>query len=193
MIKEGDKAIFGLAAASGLASALKGFFYELSIRSGEPYQQFAARFDANNRKMKEQEIMLPDAVLGFMFIKKLRMDSNQESMIMTMIMTATKGKLELKPVLEAVRAIFPEGKGSVRNTKKIFQAEVEEPGSADVAQLFEGSHGDGDMKEVLEIITDPCQDSGDEEEALECYESYVEVRRKLQETKNSRGFATSGS
>ena len=166
-----------------LQAALRGFFYELSIKSGESYPQFFARFDAQVRKLREQEVQLPDKVTGFMLIKKLRLDSAQESLVLT----ATKGSLEFKDVFDSVRAIFPEGRGSAKNTKEVFQAELEE--QATVASAFQEPVEQFDeMQEVLEILTDPYQDSGDEEEALECFESYVDIRKKLQERKKSRGF-----
>lgn len=166
-----------------LQAALRGFFYELSIKSGESYPQFFARFDAQVRKLREQEVQLPDKVTGFMLIKKLRLDSAQESLVLT----ATKGSLEFKDVFDSVRAIFPEGRGSAKNTKEVFQAELEE--QATVASAFQEPVEQFDeMQEVLEILTDPYQDSGDEEETLECFESYVDIRKKLQERKKSRGF-----
>ena len=44
------------------------------------------------------------------------------------------------------------------------------------------------LEDVLEVIADPLQNGGDEEEALEMFESHAEVRRKLQEKRQGRGF-----
>ena len=44
------------------------------------------------------------------------------------------------------------------------------------------------LEEVLEVITDPYQSGGDEEDALDVFESYTEIRRKLMEKKKLRGF-----
>lgn len=45
------------------------------------------------------------------------------------------------------------------------------------------------LEGVLEVIADPLQNGGDEEEALEMFESHAaEVRRKLQEKRQGRGF-----
>jgi hypothetical protein len=93
-----------------MQQALKGFFYELSIKPGETFQQFIARFDAALRKLKEQNVTLPKEVQGFFLLRKLRLDNTQESLVMT----ATKGSLEVKEVLANVRGIFPEGRVSDR-------------------------------------------------------------------------------
>ena len=51
-----------------MQQALKGFFYELSIKPGETFQQFIARFDAALRKLKEQNVTLPKEVQGFFLL-----------------------------------------------------------------------------------------------------------------------------
>ena len=163
-----------------LQEALRGFFYDLVIKPGETYQQFLTRFDTALRKLKTQEVVLPDVVLGFMLLRKLKLESGQESMILT----ATGGKMEVKEVIANVRAIFPEGKGTTRN-KDVFEVTAEMRSSETPLDLQGQSET---IEEVLEVITDPLQGSGDEEEALEIFESYVEVRKKLQEKKKSRGF-----
>ena len=163
-----------------LQEALRGFFYDLVIKPGETYQQFLTRFDTALRKLKTQEVVLPDVVLGFMLLRKLKMEPNQESMILT----ATGGKMDIKDVVTHVRAIFPEGKGTSRN-KEVFEVTAE-ASSSETALDLQG-HAET-IEDVLEVITDPLQGSGDEEEALEIFESYVEVRKKLQEKKKSRGF-----
>ena len=124
--------------------------------------------------------MLPDVVLGFMLLRKLKLESGQESMVLT----ATGGKMEIKEVIANVRAIFPEAKGTTRN-KEVFEVAAEMRSSETPLDLQGQSET---IEEVLEVITDPLQGSGDEEEALEIFESYVEVRKKLQEKKKSRGF-----
>ena len=96
-----------------LQSALKLSFYDLFIKPGENYAQFIARFDTSLRKLKEQQIELPEIVKGFMFIKKLRLDSAQESRVLT----ATSGSLKCSKVITAVRSIFPEGKGPSKSSR----------------------------------------------------------------------------
>lgn len=187
----GDKAIFAMLDEKYLPqprdllqSALKGFFYDLTVKGGESYAQFYARFDAALRKLKEQDIDLPEIVKGFMLIKKLKLESQQESMILT----TTGGDMELKKVVEAVKNVFPEGKGSTRSGKEVFMAETEKQ---NIISEASGSRDmvENEVFEVAEIVTDPYQDSGDEEEALEVFESYAQVRRKLQERRKDRGFS----
>ncbi len=99
-----------------LQAGPKGYFYDLVIKPGESFQQFVVRHDVALRKLKEQEIELPSQVKGFMLLKKLRLDHNQESLVLT----ATQGRMELSETLQAVRAVFPEGRGSSRSGKEIF-------------------------------------------------------------------------
>lgn len=73
-----------------LQAALRGYFYELYIKPAETYQQFFARYEAAARKLRQQQEKLPDKVLGFMLLKKMKMESNQESLALT----ATQGALE---------------------------------------------------------------------------------------------------
>ncbi len=91
---DGDKLIFNALDEKYLPQprdliqqALKGYFYELSVRPGQTYQQFIAWHESAVRKLKEQDIELPSKVRGFIFLKKLRLDSQQEAMVLT----ATKG------------------------------------------------------------------------------------------------------
>ena len=50
------------------------------------------------RKLKEQGVDLPSVVKGFMLLRKLKLDANQESMILS----STHGKMEIKEVIEEV-------------------------------------------------------------------------------------------
>ena len=190
----GDKKIwaildekFGPQPRDLLQLALRGFFYELQVKPSETFPQFLARFDSANRLLVEQEIKLPSQVLGYMLLKKLRLESGQESMVMT----HTQGKLEFEELQRAVRAIFPDGKGSVRKDKEkdVFQADVQF-GTDELAMVDD----DTDMNEVAELIALEHQQAGgeDDEEALEAFESYLDVRRKLREQKVSRGFSQPG-
>ena len=49
-----------------LQENLKHFFYELSIRSGESFRQFSARFATGQRKLEELQVKLPNVVLGYL-------------------------------------------------------------------------------------------------------------------------------
>ena len=128
----------------------------------------------------EQEVDLPSGVKGFMLIRKLKLDANQESMILS----ATNGQMDFKEVIEKVRAIFPEGKRANRRLD-VFEALDQGAEAREVAGQHEPVET---LEDVLEVITDPLQNSGDEEEALEIFEAYAEVRRKPQEKKKGRGF-----
>ena len=168
-----------------LHAALKGYFYDLAIRPGESYQQFLARYDAALRKMTEQRIELPQVVKVYMLLKKLRLDANQESLVLT----ATSGKMELEDTIKAVRSVFPEGRGATKSSKEAFMADDE-----DQEVSLETNQGQDDLEaqiqEVMEAVADEVQsrDEDDDEAAVEAYETYAEVRRKILEKKKSRGF-----
>ena len=105
----GDKSIFAMLDEKYLPqprdllqSALKGFFYDLTVKGGESYAQFYARFDAALRKLREQDIDLPEIVKGFMLIKKLKLENQQESMILT----TTGGDMELKKISRSSQKCF---------------------------------------------------------------------------------------
>ena len=174
-----------------LQTALKGFFYDLSIKPGESFQQFLARYDAAVRRLREQKVELPKEVRGFMLIKKLRLESQQESMLLTY----TTGNLEVEQVTKAVRSVFPEGRGGTKSQKDIFQAEdvVSESSSQPTEAYI--PEGENEIQEVMEVIAEQHQlkDVEDDEEAVECFESYAEVRKKILEKKKLRGFSTPSS
>ena len=143
------------------------------------------------RRLREQKVELPKEVRGFMLIKKLRLESQQESMLLTY----TTGNLEIEQVTKAVRSVFPEGKGGTRNQKDIFQAES--MGDVGVGQQEEIYVQDveNEVQEVMEVIAEQHQinDAVDDEEAVECFESYAEVRKKILEKKKLRGFSAPSS
>ena len=78
-----------------------GGFADLAIRPSETYQQFLARYSSSVRLLKEQSVELPELVLGYMFLKKLKLGENTT----------------------ALQAVFPEGMGGHHaKTKEIFMA-----------------------------------------------------------------------
>ena len=115
-----------------------------------------------------------------MLLKKLRLDANQESLVLT----ATSGKMELEDTIKAVRSVFPAGRGA---TKSSIHGRRRRPGSE--LRNKPGSN-EAQIPEVLEAVADEVQsrDEGDDEAAVEAYETYAEVRRKILEQKKSRGF-----
>ena len=161
-----------------LQSALKLFFYDLSVKPGENYAQFITRFDTSLRKLKEQQIELPEIVKGFMFIKKLRLDSAQESLVLT----ATGGSLECSKVITAVRSVFPEGKGPSKSSREVFMTEMQ---NEDPQVLFDL---ESEIQEAMEVVANEAQTLDEEEDALEVFETYAQVRKKIMEQKKSRGF-----
>ena len=125
----GDKLIwevlderYGMQDIDLMQTALKTYFYDLTIRNGETYRQFMVRYEAARRKLEEVKVKLPQEVLGFLFMKKLRLDQAAESLILT----ATSGNLEYDKVTASTKSVFPEGKCSQsRGAKDVFQAEPE--------------------------------------------------------------------
>ena len=166
-----------------LQHAMKNFFYDLQVRPSETFTQFLARFAAAMRLLKEQAVELPAPVAGYMLLKKLRLEASQESMVLT----HSQGKMDWKEIERAVRDIFPEGRGSTKSQKEVFQAEDQgrdpEP---EVTVLGE----DQELHEAAELIAAEFQERGseDEEEALEAFESYLDIKRKLREQKTNRGY-----
>eukprot|EP00435_Cladocopium_sp_Y103_P072919 s192_g41.t1 len=164
-----------------LQESLKTFFYDLTVKPQESYRQFSARFTTAQRKLEEQKITLPNVVLGYMYLKKLRLDPQSESMVLT----ASSGKLEINDILKAVNSIFPEGKGGSNKQvqKEIFQAEK-------VPQEPEESDGSEDMQRALDVVAEDIQgrEDWDEEDVLEAFETYTDIRRKMREQKTSRGY-----
>lgn len=160
-----------------LQDAMKTFFHELQVKNGEPFRQFLVRFEASKRKLEELEVKLPAVVLGFMFLKKLRLESQSESMLLT----ATSGDLGYDKLVKAMKAVFPEGKGSsvTKNSKDVFAADAD----AD-------SEESDEMQCALDVMVADMQsrDDYDEEELLEAFESYTDVRRRMQEQKKNRGY-----
>ena len=161
-----------------LCTALKEFFYELSVKQGEAFQQFQARFFAAEQKLKEQEIVLPEKVLGFMLLKKLKLEPSHEAMVLT----ATAGSVERKDMVKALKAIFPEGKGVVNSRHRDKDA---------FFTAVEGQDLDSDDKiqDVLGAVPDLQEQEIDDEAILEAYESYTDIRRRMAERKKQRGFA----
>ena len=178
--EDGDKLVFkllderfGPQPTDLLCRALKEFFYELQIKQGETYQQFQARFYAAYQKLEEQEVKLPEKVIGFFMMKKLKLDGTQEALLLT----ATKGDLSKEAVVQAVKAVFPEGRGAHGHKQRdVFPAS----GPSDTEEA--------ELQDVLEALEDYQSDEHwDDEAILEAFESYSEIRRKITEKKRQRG------
>ncbi len=151
-------------------------------------QSNLARYDAAVRRLRERKVELPKEVRGFMLIKKLRLENQQESMLLTY----TTGNLEVEQVTKAVRSVFPEGRGGTKSQKDIFQAEDVESETSNRQTEAYVMEGENEIQEVMEVIAEQHQmnDVEDDEEAVECFESYAEVRKKILEKKKlRRGFS----
>lgn len=55
-----------------------------------------------------------------MLLKKLRLESREESMVLT----AAKGSMSYKEIVDAIRAIFPDGKGSSSRSKEVSKSRL---------------------------------------------------------------------
>ena len=174
----GDQAVFKLLdekyspqPVDLLHTALKTFFYELQASAGESYRQFYVRFTSALRLLEEQDVKLPPVVQGYLLLKKLRLEANQEAMVLT----AASG--DMAQVWQAVQRIFPEGKaGPVAKQRETFQAETQDE--------------EEEVQMVMESVAEEVQDNDlSDEGAVEAFESYAEVRKRLLDKKKARGFA----
>ena len=68
------------------------------------------------------ELPAPVAGCSWRSCVLMRVKRDQESM-MSMVLTRSRGSLDLKEIEKAVRGIFPEGRGSAKSQKEMFQAE----------------------------------------------------------------------
>ena len=115
-------------------------------------------------------------VLGYMLLK-LRLDAQSEAMLLT----ATKGEMKLGRIVDAVKAVFPEGRGNIQaKNKDVFLSQ---------AKVEEHEETDDELQKVMEAITDDWQQREDasDEDILEAFESYAEVRRKMAECRKACG------
>ena len=86
-----------------LQESMKLFFQDLQVKKDESYKQFWVSFELAKRKLAALDIKLPDVVVGYSLLKKLRLDQQSESMILI----ATGGKVDLDAVVKAIKAVFP--------------------------------------------------------------------------------------
>ena len=162
--------------------ALKEFFFETQIRPGETMQAFATRFSTTIRKLEEQEVKLPDPVKGWFLLRKLHLDSSQESMIMT----GTGGSYEIKDVYKAVKAILPNVKGTASKSGREKDTLVaEQPVASD----------EEDDSELVQVLAAELQqkDEYEDEELLDVYETYKQVRMKMNDAKKARGYRSTSA
>ena len=175
--------------------ALREYFYTVSVRSGESFRNFIARQDNVYRRLVQHGIKLPEEVQGWFLLKKLHLDSSQEALVLT----STSGSLQKAAVTKALRAIFPSGKGQpAKKSNDVFEAES--AGEAEEGGCEAASDGDGfgsreTLPEVMEAVAETIQGESEyeDEDALEVFESYREIKKRVQEKKISRGFKGGGA
>ena len=116
------------------------------------------------------------------------MDTAQESMLLT----TTQGSYTYSKVCGTMKAIFANTRGVVRS-KDTFAAELVEAFSEITkAPSFsddEESHSQAALEVIVEVVQE--QEGYDEEVILETFETYQQLRKKVQETKKTRGFRSS--
>ena len=154
------------------------------IRPGEEFRSFIVRLESTYRLLITHSVELPKKVRGWFLLRKMHLDQTQEAMILT----ATQGSLDYKAVVSAIHAMFPNGKGQVVKAKDrdVFLAAEKSDG--------EEEHG-GDPSEVYEAlqgVADQVQGQSDydSEDAVEVFETYRDIRRRVQEKKMGRGFTS---
>ena len=161
---------------------LKEYFYKSVIKQGETYRQFVVRLETVYRHLSASNITLPDEVKGWLLLKKLALDSTQEALILT----AAQGSLKYADITEALFKVMPEGKCTTNpKAKEVFMMNDE---MASENQSSPDEEPDT-VAEVFEAVADYAQDmDGDYEDALEVFETYSEIRKRMQSQKVARGF-----
>eukprot|EP00435_Cladocopium_sp_Y103_P075981 s11_g71.t1 len=171
-----------------LQRVLKEYLYTIGIKEGETYRNFMIRLDTSYKALVRNGVELPDTVRGWLLLKKLSLDQTSEAMIMT----SSNGSVVLDDVVRAVRNVFPNGKSSKTiRTKDIFVAD-EDHGEKGMQSEGEKEE-DMEPYEVMEAVASQIQghDDYESEDALDAFEAYASVRRKIQEKKTTRGYRTS--
>ncbi|CAE7889512.1 unnamed protein product, partial [Symbiodinium necroappetens] len=166
-----------------LHNHLQEYFYGLQIKPGESYRNMIVRLDSAYRRLQEHSVELPTEVRGWFVLRKLQLDAASEAMLMT----HTKGSLKHPDVIKAIQAIYPQGiaKASQARTKEVYEA-TNEVAEVDGEELIE---------DVFQAVADQVQSSEeyDDEDAVDVFETYKEVRKRLQQKKLGRGYKPDAS
>ena len=154
------------------------YFYGMQIKPGESYRNMIVRLETAYRRLQEHSVELPTEIRGWFLMKKLQLDTASEALGMT----HTKGSLKYDEVVRAVQAIFPQGvaKNVNQKTKEVFEADDTSNELEDTEQL----------EEVFQAVADQVQASEeyDDEDALDVFETYKEVRKRVQHKWIGRGY-----
>ena len=161
-----------------MSEALREYFFDTQIRGGESMKNFCTRVATSHRKLQDQGVTLPEEVQGWFLIRKLRLESAQEAMLLT----TTAGSYKVGAVVNAVKAILANQRGTHKQ-KETFSAEAEHV-TTEVS----------DDEELVQVLAAELQGKPDyhEEELIEVYETYKQVRSKMNEVKKTRGFRSFG-
>lgn len=169
-----------------LQRVMREYFYTITVKEGETFRNFITRLETAYKALVRNGVELPEEVRGWMLLKKLALDSSSEAMILT----ATSGAVKYTDVQKAVRSVFPHGKAAKTvKTKDIFVTDRDQ--THDERDTRDNSHeSDREPMEVMETIAQQIQDadSYESEDALDTFEAYASVRRKMNEKKVSRGY-----
>ena len=157
-----------------MSEALREYFFDTQIRGGESMKNFCTRVATSHRKLQEQGVTLPEEVQRWFLTRKLRLEQAQEAMLLT----ATAGSYEVGAVVSAVRAILANQRGTHKQ-KETYSAETEHTPAEE-----------SDDEELVQVLAAELQGKMDyhEEELIEVYETYKQVRSKMNEVKTTRGF-----
>ena len=174
-----------------LSEALREYFYDVTIKQGELLKNFVTRFTTAHRKLEEQGVKLPEEVQGWFLVRKMRLDASQEAMLLT----STQGSYKYSKICGGVKAIFSNTRGVVRS-KNTFAAESVGD-TSDTATVLSSPSDDDDsydqaaLEAAVEMIQE--QEGYDDEAVLETFETYQQIRKRVQETKKTRGYRSSSS
>eukprot|EP00435_Cladocopium_sp_Y103_P061432 s737_g23.t1 len=171
-----------------LQRCLKDYFYATPIKQNETYRNFIIRLDTAYRGLTRHKVELPEPVRGWILMRKLSLDATSEALIMT----STKGSLKYPEIVEALKALFPNGRGSgSSNSSKSRDKEVFIAGEAEPeGHRTEPTDETEDPLEVMEAIAFQAQEHSDydSEDVLDVYENYASIRKKMQEKRMGRGY-----
>ena len=160
-----------------LHNHLHEYFYELKIRPGESYRNMTVRLDTSYRRLQEHSVELPEEVRGWFLLQKLKLDQAAQALLLT-----STNSLKYSEINKAVQAIYPQGvaPNAIGKTREVFSAEGDE------TVEFE----DERAEHVYEAIAEQFQlaDEYEEEDALDVFETYKDIRRRVQQKKLGRGY-----
>lgn len=132
-----------------------------------------------HRKLGEHGVTLPKEVQGWFLLRKLKVDAAQEAMILT----ATQGSYQIDKIEKSIRAVLPNAKGVAKVQKDIFTVDESVSGMGDGVE----SEDDAEILQVL-VADMQSQEEYDEENMLDTFETYKQVRSRIMESKKVRGY-----